>query len=181
VTLGAWFTLAGPYYQDDLKPIERSSSEVDPLVDPQTWEKQPVNIKEALSRYPTILAFHGNAGTRALPLRVTIQRLYSSHLRANVLMIDYRGFADSTGSPSQEGLIEDALAAWDWLLASGARQEDISIVGWSLGTAVGAHLCIKLNKVSKYLTENGHGLVSHILIRSEAKGSRSCLPIHIRH
>jgi abhydrolase domain-containing protein 12 len=66
-------------------------------------------------------------------------------------MIDYRGFGDSEGVPSQEGLIDDAHAAWNWLLENGARQEDISIFGSSLGTAVGTHLVHELAKVGEHL------------------------------
>jgi len=66
-------------------------------------------------------------------------------LAANVLAIDYRGFADSTGSPSEEGLTRDARAAWDWLVNNGAEQEDILIVGHSLGTGVAMQLGAELS------------------------------------
>jgi len=61
---------------------------------------------------------------------------YATRLRANVLAPDYRGFADSSGTPSEEGLTVDARASWDWLRAHGAPPESVLIVGSSLGTGV---------------------------------------------
>jgi len=61
---------------------------------------------------------------------------FASRLRANVFAPDYRGFGDSTGTPSEAGLILDARAAWDWLRSHGAPPESVLVVGNSLGTAV---------------------------------------------
>lgn len=71
---------------------------------------------------------------------------FSSRLDANVLAIDYRGFGDSEGVPSEQGLARDARAAWDWLVHpdQGAKAEDILIVGHSLGTAVATKLGVEL-------------------------------------
>lgn len=66
--------------------------------------------------------------------------MLSTQFKANVLAIDYRGFADSTGSPSEAGLTRDARAAWDWLRDQGASESDILVLGHSLGTAAGAGL-----------------------------------------
>jgi abhydrolase domain-containing protein 12 len=71
-------------------------------------------------------------------------RGYSNRLQVSVLAIDYRGFADSTGTPTEDGLALDARAAWDWLLASGAKPDDIVIVGNSLGTGVAAKFAAQL-------------------------------------
>ncbi|KAI0294467.1 Alpha/Beta hydrolase protein [Multifurca ochricompacta] len=124
-TLGAWFTLADPFYlshkADLLTPTSSSSEEF---------------IRSALHAHPTILFLHGNGGTRALRSRVQHYQAFAARLRANVLAPDYRGFGDSTGTPSEVGLTLDARAAWDWLRARGALPENILIVGNSLGTGV---------------------------------------------
>lgn len=57
-------------------------------------------------------------------------------LQANVLAPDYRGFADSTGKPSEAGLTIDTRAAWDWLRTHGASPDSVLVVGSSLGTGV---------------------------------------------
>jgi abhydrolase domain-containing protein 12 len=69
-------------------------------------------------------------------IRVQHYQAYATRLRANVLAPDYRGFADSTGKPSEEGLTIDARAAWDWLRAHGASPDSVLVVGSSLGTGV---------------------------------------------
>lgn len=65
-----------------------------------------------------------------------------------MLAIDYRGFGDSSGSPSERGLATDARAAFDWLISSGATPEDVLIVGHSLGTAVASSLAVSLSEES---------------------------------
>ncbi len=86
---------------------------------------EPQNhIGAALQNNPTILFLHGNAATRAF---------------------DYRGFADSTGTPSEDGLMQDGRAAFDWLLSNGAKAENILIIGHSLGTGVASQLVAKLD------------------------------------
>jgi abhydrolase domain-containing protein 12 len=82
----------------------------------------------------TILHLHGNTGTRAHFLRTALYTAYTSRLNSNVLAIDYRGFGDSEGHPTEDGVTRDARAGWDYLVKQGARAEDIMIFGHSLGT-----------------------------------------------
>lgn len=98
----------------------------------------------ALSTHPTILFLHGNAMTRAFSYRTRLYSSLTSRLDANVLAIDYRGFGDSEGVPSERGLLLDARAAWDWLIEHGAKEGDITIVGQSLGTGVSAGFVAEL-------------------------------------
>jgi abhydrolase domain-containing protein 12 len=104
-----------------------------------------LHISEAVAQRPTVLFFHGNAATRALSMRVRLYSGFTSRLNANVLAIDYRGFGDSPGTPTEDGLSLDARAAWDWLIAQGASPQDILIVGHSLGTAVASRLSVGLS------------------------------------
>ena len=94
-----------------------------------------------------MLFLHGNTGTRALRSRVQHYQVFAARLRANVLAPDYRGFADSTGTPSEVGLGLDALAAWDWLRAHGAPPENVLIVGNSLGTGVAVQFASALQEL----------------------------------
>jgi abhydrolase domain-containing protein 12 len=98
----------------------------------------------ALQTHPTVLFFHGNAMTRAFSLRTRLYSTLSSRLNANVLVIDYRGFGNSEGTPSERGLQIDARTAWGWLIENGAKEEDITIVGQSLGTGVSVGLAVEL-------------------------------------
>jgi len=50
-----------------------------------------------------------------------------------VLMIDYRGYGMSEGSPTEQGLIEDADAGIDWLIEKGLTGDRCVYYGFSLG------------------------------------------------
>lgn len=57
--------------------------------------------------------------------------------KIHILGIDYRGYGLSTGTPSEEGLIADGLAAVDWAInIAGLSPSRVALVGQSLGTAV---------------------------------------------
>jgi abhydrolase domain-containing protein 12 len=79
-------------------------------------------------------------------MRVRLYSAFTSRLDANVLAIDYRGFGDSTGTPTEDGLLTDGRAAWDWLIAQGASPQDVIIVGHSLGSAVASGLSGSLSE-----------------------------------
>jgi abhydrolase domain-containing protein 12 len=134
VTLGAWFTFAEDYYQN--------AASLDPTSDTALGE---ADVAHALRSHHTILYFHGNAASRAAPHRVRFYSQWTSRVRANVLAIDYRGFGDSEGSPSEAGLRLDGRAAWDWLVRRGARPNNILLFGQSLGTGVVAQVAHQLS------------------------------------
>ena len=83
---------------------------------------------------PVILYFHGNGG--ALEIRRERMRKYLDRGRG-MLMMAYRGYSGSTGSPSETSIIADALVAYDALIKDGVAASDIIIYGESLGAAVG--------------------------------------------
>ncbi len=109
---------------DFLSPSNSSPSSSDQL------------IRTALRTHPTILFLHGNGGTRVLQSRIQDYQPFASRLCANVFAPDYRGYADSTGTPSETRLALDSRASWDWLRFHGAATENVLIVGNSPGTAV---------------------------------------------
>jgi abhydrolase domain-containing protein 12 len=70
----------------------------------------------------------------------------------NVIAIDYRGYGDSTGSPSEDGLLSDATTVWEYISTHSSRKtsrseqpvqeegKSIVVMGHSLGTAVSSRL-----------------------------------------
>lgn len=62
------------------------------------------------------------------------------HIPINFLIVDYRGYGQSTGTPTAEGVITDAVAMYDYLIQRGFKSENISIYGRSLGGAIGLEL-----------------------------------------
>ena len=72
-------------------------------------------------------------------------KFISSLLGLHALAIDYRGFADSSGSPTETGLCTDAAAGVQWLCEHGGMRPD-EVVVWahSLGTGVAVRLALAL-------------------------------------
>jgi uncharacterized protein len=85
-----------------------------------------------------VLLCHGNAGNIAHRL----DWLESFRgMGFAVLLFDYRGFGQSSGTPSEQGTYLDAHAAWDYLTnTKGFSPRSIVIVGESLGGPIAAHL-----------------------------------------
>ncbi|MBB4194917.1 hypothetical protein GGE45_004837 [Rhizobium aethiopicum] len=80
---------------------------------------------------PCVLLFFGN-GDRVDNYAFLAQAL-AAH-RIGLLAISYRGYPGSTGSPSEQGLLTDGIAAFDWLSAHDGSE--IVVLGRSLGTGV---------------------------------------------
>jgi len=86
----------------------------------------------------TVLLFHGNAGN--ISHRMEYARMFRT-LGYHTLLVDYRGYGKSTGTPSEQGTYADATAAWQWLTTTrGIPNREIVIFGESLGGAVACWL-----------------------------------------
>ena len=80
----------------------------------------------------TILHFHGNAEN------ITTHFMYIAWLTNkgfDIIEFDYRGYGDSTGKPSRDGLFLDSKAALTWA-RDNSKTKDIFIFAQSLGGAV---------------------------------------------
>jgi fermentation-respiration switch protein FrsA (DUF1100 family) len=87
-----------------------------------------------LPNRPAVLFLHGNAGNISHRLS-TLQRLHA--LGMSTLIIDYRGYGQSDGSPSESGTYLDAKAAWKYLTEDLDIPADrIIVFGRSLGGGV---------------------------------------------
>lgn len=88
-----------------------------------------------------LLYFHGNAGNIS-------HRLYSikefHDLGLSVLIIDYRGYGQSGGKPTEKGLYRDGQAAWRYLTEDrGIAPENIIVFGRSLGGSVASWIAAR--------------------------------------
>lgn len=88
-----------------------------------------------------LLWCHGNAGNITHRLD-NIKKLLP--LGLSVFIFDYRGYGKSEGTPSEEGLYLDAVAAYDHLTsAKGIAPENIILFGRSLGASVAVDLALQ--------------------------------------
>lgn len=84
----------------------------------------------------TVLFCHGNAGNNSHRLD-TLELLHE--LGLNCLIVDYRGYGQSPGSPTEQGTLLDIKAGWDWLVNEQQKQpQRIMLFGRSLGGSVAA-------------------------------------------
>lgn len=84
----------------------------------------------------TVLFCHGNAGNISHRL-ATLEMFHK--LGLNCLIVDYRGYGQSTGKPTEEGTLIDIMTGWDWLIEQkGTSPEQIILFGRSLGGSIAA-------------------------------------------
>lgn len=89
---------------------------------------------EAAAASSVLLWCHGNAGNIINRLE-NLRGLYRIGL--SVFLFDYRGYGRSHGRPSEEGLYQDAMAAYDYVTRRRRITPDrVVIFGRSLGAAV---------------------------------------------
>jgi fermentation-respiration switch protein FrsA (DUF1100 family) len=97
---------------------------------------------------PVVLFFHGNGDFLAGRVG-RFRNLVSDG--TGLVALSFRGYAGSTGSPSEEGLLQDAAAAYAF---TAARYEASRIVAWgfSLGTGVAVAIASE-HPVAKLILE----------------------------
>lgn len=89
----------------------------------------------------TLLFLHGNAGN----ISHRLDKIMTFHrLGLNVFIIDYRGYGKSDGTPTEQGVYQDAESAYDYLINRGdVDSKRIIVYGESLGGAVAIDLATK--------------------------------------
>jgi len=88
-----------------------------------------------------VLYFHGNGGS-LWNRRSRAQALTASG--RGLLMISYRGYSGSTGTPTEAGIHMDARAAYDWIVHS-YEPARLVAYGESLGTGVAVRLASEVS------------------------------------
>ncbi|XP_077436727.1 protein ABHD13 [Vanacampus margaritifer] len=116
----------------------------------------------ASSAPPTILYFHGNAGN--IGHRVPNALLMLVNLKANVVLVDYRGYGKSEGEPCEEGLYLDAEATLDYVMTRpDLDKTKVILFGRSLGGAVVIRLAAaNPHRVAAIMVENTFLSIPHM-------------------
>ena len=145
LVLLAWFFQSGLLY---LRNVPGRALEADPSMIGLDYRDVRLETRDGVRLHGwfvpadqargVLLFFHGNAGN--VSHRLDSLRIFHD-LHLSVLIIDYRGYGRSEGTPSEAGTRRDARAAWHYLTqARGFARGRIVIFGRSLGGAVAAEL-----------------------------------------
>ena len=87
-----------------------------------------------------LIWYHGNAGN--IGDRLHDARWFVDRLGVSVVLVDYRGYGRSGGSPDEAGVYADGLAVYDAVAARAVRPERIVLFGRSLGGAVALEVAL---------------------------------------
>ncbi|KAG7439827.1 alpha/beta-hydrolase [Guyanagaster necrorhizus] len=151
-----------PQKKEFSRPTRFSTIPITPLnySDTETDEK-------LVARRPTVIMFHGNGGN--LGHRIPLAMMFQLLMRCNVLMVSYRGYGKSDGSPSEKGFQQDAQAALDYVMSdSRFSKTRIFVYGQSIGGAVAIDLVSRNpSKIFALILENTFtslpALIPHVL------------------
>ncbi len=104
---------------------------------------------------PTFLYLHGNDNNIGHVREVEYARGFHG-MGYNLLMIDYRGYGESTGGrPSEAKMYEDAESAWNYLITQRALAPRlVFIYGHSLGGAVAIDLAVRHPEAAGVIEES---------------------------
>nr|XP_060611113.1 protein ABHD12B [Anolis sagrei ordinatus] len=88
---------------------------------------------------------------RATSHRVLFTKVMSDN-DFHVLAVDYRGYADSTGHPSENGFTTDILCVYNWVKA---RSGNSTVIFWghSLGTGIATNTAKKLQEIDGVIVD----------------------------
>lgn len=93
---------------------------------------------------PVILFFSGNAGHRGYRAD---ELAFLANMNTDVFLMDYRGYAENSGNPSESALLEDAWTVWRHLTGElGISGQRILLLGESLGGGVACGLAERLSR-----------------------------------
>ncbi len=122
----------------DIRPEELGVAAEEVFLDTEDGVRIHAFYLSAPEASRAVLFLHGNAGNAShrLPNAVALLRLGT-----NVLLMDYRGYGRSEGSPSERGVYADARAGLAHLVTARAVPESrIVLFGRSIGGAVAVDL-----------------------------------------
>ena len=119
---------------------------------------------------PTILFFHGNG--EIVADYDEMGRIYNE-MGLNFIVVDYRGYGRSTGSPTVTNMMRDAHVIFEWVqnkMTESGLKGSFMVMGRSLGSASALELAAHYpNRMDGLIIESGF---SHVIPLLELLGIR---------
>ncbi|KAF2354541.1 Serine aminopeptidase S33 [Trinorchestia longiramus] len=135
VVLGIWHLLPLPFKSAPPATENRIHNKLQPGCSSHSDHYE----NELRDGRPIIVYLHGNTSCRAQPSRVGLYEVLRK-MGFHVITFDYRGYADSSRvTPSEAGLVEDALHVYAYVRRVVGGNAPVIIWGHSLGTGVSCH------------------------------------------
>ena len=120
------------------EPVESFFVETDDNQKIEVWR-----LAAASKARASAIIFHGNGGN--ISSAMFMQRRLSQ-AGFNTYSFDYRGYGQSSGWPSEEGLYSDASAVWKAVLTrENTLPQQVVLVAHSLGTGIASNLAMRVN------------------------------------
>jgi len=121
----------------------------------------------AVETAPVVLLFHGNG---ELAAEHGLMAKILTELGLSLLVMDYRGYGLSGGSPSTSHLLNDAITIFDalpeLLLQHGISPKQVFIMGRSLGSAAACEIASsRADKIAGLIIDSGFASTQPLLIR----------------
>lgn len=145
IAAGAYAAICAIYYlQQDRLLFVGAGSVVpppDPRIEPVDNTVNGLHLRgvRVLAREgDTVLLYFGGNAESVVNNALAMLRLGS----VTAYLIDYRGYGDSEGSPSERALRGDALAHFDWIRIQHPHSR-IVLIGRSLGSAMALHVAAR--------------------------------------
>jgi uncharacterized protein len=90
----------------------------------------------------TLIFFHGNGDNLGTAAKIADPYLQAGY---GFLLAEYRGYSGLPGRPTENGLYADARAFLKALIASGAHETELVLIGHSLGTGVATQMATEFH------------------------------------
>ncbi|MRM82782.1 alpha/beta hydrolase [Riemerella anatipestifer] len=137
----------------DLRANEwTKTSELNIVVDKDTINT--VLLKTEQSPKATIFLFHGAGGNISYYYPIALK-----FVKANfqVVMVDFRGYGKSTGTPTHKNIVEDAKVVFEkYLKMKEVKKIPILVYGLSIGTQIATHITKENSKkITGLILEGG--------------------------
>lgn len=142
----------------------------------------------------SVIYLHGNADNVSSWYQACTE--LQKQVPVNFLIVDYRGYGKSTGTPTREGVIKDALAMYKYLTSKGFKSAEISVYGRSIGGAIGLELATR-EKIKSIVVQSSftslkdvakdiYPMLPSIIVRNDLLNSKELIkkikiPILISH